>query len=158
ALRGAEKFARGEYATALMHGSELPPEQRKQVVRQLARYTGLSEDYVHRSNLRIEASRFRKELLRLQERTVGRFDSRFVGIDLDTVGEVPEYDPSYAVVQGAFTALVNQFLRGTLKYETDLTYRVLTNKVQPWSFGNAKNRYLNVAPTLRQAMTKNPNL
>ena len=47
----------------------------------------------------------------------------------------PEYDPSYAVVQGPFTALINQYLRTELKYETDLTYRVLTGQVQPWNFG-----------------------
>ncbi len=157
-LSGAEKFALGEYTTALMQGSQLSSEKQRQVARQLARYTGLSEEYVMRSNLRIEASRFRKELLRQQERTVGRFDSRFLGIDLDNVGEAPDYDPSYAVVQGAFTALVNQYLRETLKFETDETYRILTNKVQPWDYGTAKNRFLNVAPTLRQAMTRNPNL
>jgi carboxypeptidase C (cathepsin A) len=158
AIHGAEKFALGEYTSALMQGNKLPAEEREQVVRQLARYTGLSEEYVRRSNLRIDANRFRKELLRNQERTVGRYDSRFLGIDLDNVGPVPEYDPSYAVVQGPFTALVNQYLRGTLKYETDETYRILTSKVQPWNYGAAKNQYLNVAPVLRSAMTKNPNL
>jgi carboxypeptidase C (cathepsin A) len=158
AVHAAEKFALGEYTSALMQGSKLSAEERGQVVRQLARYTGLSEEYVRRSNLRLDASRFRKELLRSQERTVGRYDSRFLGLDLDNVGVVPEYDPSYAVVQGPFTALVNQYLRGTLKYETDETYRILTSKVQPWNYGAAKNQYLNVAPVLRSAMTKNPDL
>ena len=153
-----EKFALNEYTSALMKGDRLSDEERRQVARQLARYTGLTEDYVTRSNLRIDAGRFRKELLRKEEKTVGRYDSRFLGIDLDNVGEYPEYDPSYAIVQGPFTALVNQYLRGELKYETDLTYRVLTGKVQPWSYGRATNRYLNVAPNLRRAMTKNPSL
>jgi carboxypeptidase C (cathepsin A) len=88
---------------------------------------------------------------------VGRYDSRYEGTDLDAAGDRPEYDPSYPVVQAPFTALVNAYLRGTLKYETDLDYRVLTGKVQPWDFG-AKNHYLNTAPQLRQAMAKNPGL
>jgi carboxypeptidase C (cathepsin A) len=88
---------------------------------------------------------------------VGRYDSRYEGGDLDAVGERPEYDPSYPVVQAPFTALVNTYFRGALKYETDLDYRILTGKVQPWDFG-AKNRYLNTGPSLRQAMTKNPGL
>jgi carboxypeptidase C (cathepsin A) len=158
ALATSEKFALGEYTTALMKGSRLSADERQQVVRQLARYTGLSEEYVSRSELRIEASRFRKELLRKEDKTLGRFDSRFEGTDLDQVGEQPEYDPSYVVVQGPFTALVNQYFRNALKYETDLDYRILTNKVQPWNYGTARNRYLNVAPVLRQAMTKNREL
>lgn len=157
ALAEAEKFALGEYTAVLMKGS-LSSEEQQSAVRKLARLTGLSEDYVRRSNLRIDSSRFRKELLRDERRTLGRYDSRFRGIDLDASGERPEYDPSYAVVQGPFTALVNQYLRGALQYETDLTYRILTDKVQPWNYGSARNRYLNVAPALRQAMTKNPGL
>ncbi|HEY1380855.1 MAG TPA: hypothetical protein VGF55_28900, partial [Gemmataceae bacterium] len=31
-------------------------------------------------------------------------------------------------------------------------------RVQPWDYGTARNRYLNVAPTLRAAMTKNRDL
>jgi carboxypeptidase C (cathepsin A) len=157
-LAAADKFALGEYTAALMKGSQLSSDERRHVVQQLAHYTGLTEDYVSRSNLRIEASRFRKELLRKEEKTLGRYDSRFQGSDLDNVGDVPEYDPSYAVVLGPFTALVNEYLRTDLKFETDMEYRILTGKVQPWNYGNAKNRYLNVAPTLRQAMTRNPKL
>jgi len=155
-LAEAEKFAQGEYATALLKGAALPAEERKEIARKVARLIGVSEDYVLRSDLRIEASRFRKELLRKEERTVGRFDSRFQGTDLDAVGDRPDYDPSYAVIHAPYTALVNQYLRNDLKYETDLTYRILTDKVQPWNYGSARNRYLNVAPALRQSMTKNP--
>lgn len=158
ALAEAEKFAVGPYATALLKGDELPAAERKQVARQLARLTGLSEEYIERSNLRIDTSRFRKELLRESGKTVGRFDSRFTGSDLDDVGERPDYDPSYAIVQGPFTALVNRYLRTELNYETELNYHILTGKVHPWNYGSAKNRYLNVAPDLRRAMTRNPGL
>jgi len=30
--------------------------------------------------------------------------------------------------------------------------------VRPWSYGDYENRYVNVAETLREAMTKNPSL
>jgi carboxypeptidase C (cathepsin A) len=158
ALAEAEKFALNEYTLALFKGSSLSAGEKQQIAKKIARLTGLSEEYVLRSNLRIEATRFRKELLRAEGRTVGRYDSRFPGIDLDGVGERPEYDPSYAVVQGPFTALVNDYLRNDLNYETDLEYRILTDKVQPWNYGSARNRYLNVAPALRRAITKNPGL
>src|SRR5206468_11587661 len=72
--------------------------------------------------------------------------------------EAPDYDPSHAALQGPYTATFNQYVRDVLKFESDLPYEILTGKVQPWDYGGAKNRYLNVAPTLRQAMTKNPSL
>ena len=61
-------------------------------------------------------------------------------------------------MQGAFTAAFNEYVRNELKYENDMTYEILTGKVQPWDFGDAKNRYLNVAPTLQKAMTQNRDL
>jgi carboxypeptidase C (cathepsin A) len=158
ALAEAEKFALGEYATALLLGDRLPDDDRAAVRKKLARLTGLSEDFVGRCNLRVDISRFTKELLRRERATVGRFDSRFKGEDLDAAGERPEYDPSYAAVQGAYTSALNQYLRGELKYESDLPYEVLTGRVQPWDYGGATNRYLNVAPRLRQALTKNRDL
>jgi carboxypeptidase C (cathepsin A) len=156
-LKEAEQFATGEYATALLKGGDLSADDQQAVARKVARYTGLTPEYVLRSRLRVEATRFRKELLRDQDKTVGRYDSRYEGGDLDAVGERPEYDPSYPVVQAPFTALVNAYFRGALKYETDLDYRILTGKVHPWDYG-ARNRYLNTGPSLRQGMTKNPGL
>ena len=79
-------------------------------------------------------------------------------MDLDAAGERPEYDPSYASVQGVFTAVFNEYIRRDLKYETDLPYEVLTGKVQPWDYKRFENRYVNVAEMLREAMTQNPNL
>ena len=75
-------------------------------------------------------------LLRSRRRTVGRLDTRFTGIDADAAGEVAEYDPSYAVIQGPFTAAVNAYLRTELGFETDALYEVLNaDRVRPWSFG-----------------------
>ena len=91
-------------------------------------------------------------------RTVGRFDSRYLGRDSTDAGERPEYDPSYAAVQGTYTEGFNAYIRGELKYETDLPYEILTGRVQPWNYGTATNRYLNVAPALRSAMASNADL
>jgi carboxypeptidase C (cathepsin A) len=159
ALAESEKFAQGEYTHILMKGSRATEEEVASARKTLARLTGLSEDYIARANLRVDISRFDKELLRDKKRTVGRYDGRYLGIDLDAAGERPEYDPSYAAVQGAFTSSLNRYLRNDLNYESDLPYEILTGRVQPWDFGaGGRNRYLNVAPTLRGAMTKNPDL
>ncbi len=154
----SENFALGEYAHALMEGDRLPEAEHQSVVRQLARLTGLSADYIEQANLRIRIDRFDKELLRSERRTVGRLDGRFTGIDKDSAGESPEYDPSLASIFGEFTAVFNDYVRKDLKFESDLPYEILTPKVQPWRFDQAQNRYLDVGEILRGAMSRNPYL
>jgi carboxypeptidase C (cathepsin A) len=102
--------------------------------------------------------RFAKELLRGERKTIGRYDSRLEGVDHDAAGENPEYDPSYASVQGAYTAMFNEYVRTALGYKSDQPYQVLTDKVQPWNYEKFQNRYVNVAGMLRDAMSENPNL
>lgn len=158
ALQESEKFALGSYTLALMQGAVLPPEERAATVKELARLTGLSEEYVDLANLRIHASQFFKELLRKERLTVGRYDSRVTGQDSDLIGETPEYDPSYTTALGPFAAAFNDYVRQDLKFESDLPYEVLTGKVQPWDYSQARNRYLDIAENLREAMTHNPYL
>lgn len=152
-----KEFVINDYAVALFKGDLLTVSEKKRIVAELSKYTGLSPEYVERSNLRIDMFRFVKELLRDQQRTVGRFDSRFKGIDEDSVGEHFEYDPSAEAIFGAFTATMNQYLQMNLKWTKDKPYEILTSIGSWWDFG-AKNSYLNVADTLREVMTKNPYL
>jgi len=141
-----------------MEGAALPDDEGAEVARALARYTGLSASYLEQTDLRIEIFRFVKELLRDQRRTVGRLDSRYTGIDRDAAGEHFDYDPSYAAIQGPYTATLNDYIRTTLRYESDLPYEVLTGRVQPWDYSKHQNQYVNVAETLRKAMTQNQHL
>ena len=157
-LLEVEDFALGEYAHALMQGDDLPDKERRQVARKLARYTGLSSEYINQTNLRIEILRFTKELLRHERRTVGRLDSRFKGIDRDSAGEFIETDPSMNNITGPYTATLNDYVRSELKFESDLPYEILTERVNPWSYAEFENEYVNVAETLRKAMTNNPHL
>jgi carboxypeptidase C (cathepsin A) len=158
ALAEAEKFALGPYTLALMQGENLPAGDRASIVKELARLTGLSGDYIDRANLRVRASQFFKELLRKERLTVGRYDSRLTGEDRDSTGESPEFDPSFTAALGPFAATFNDYVRRELKFESDLPYEVLTGKVQPWDFSQARNHYLDIAENLRQAMTHNPYL
>src|ERR1700687_2431845 len=100
AIEESRKFAVGEYADALMAGDSLPAVRRAEIAQKLSRLTGLSAEYIERSNLRIEIQRFDKELLREQRRTVGRLDGRFTGIDENAAGARPDYDPSLAAIVG----------------------------------------------------------
>ncbi|HHE73064.1 MAG TPA: peptidase S10 [Chloroflexi bacterium] len=155
-LREVEAFAAGDYNVALMKGDALSGDERAAVIDQLARYTGLSATYIEHTNLRINIHRFVKELLRDERRTIGRFDSRFKGIDRDAAGERHEYDPSYAIIQGAYTAALNHYMRSVLAFKSDRVYEILTANVQPWDYSQFQNQYVNVAEDLRKAMTYNP--
>lgn len=157
-LNEVKAFAQTGYTLALMQGDALPEEARERVVGQLARYTGLSAEYISQTNLRINIHRFVKELLRDERRTIGRFDARFKGIDREAVGEKHEYDPSYATVQGVYTAALNTYVRSELNFKSDLSYEILTGNVQPWDYGKYQNQYVNVSDELRRAISRNPYL
>jgi carboxypeptidase C (cathepsin A) len=157
-LKEAEEFARGEYTTALMKGDQLAVDEREHVVKKLVRFTGLSADFIERTNLRIIDQHYFKELLRDRGQTTGRLDARFLGLDRLGVTETPEYDPLLTNVLGPYTAAFYDYIRAELKFESDLPYEILSEKVWPWSYSAFENRYLNVAETMRSAMTYNPHL
>src|SRR5713101_8683437 len=156
AIEESRKFAVGEYADALMTGDTVPASRRGEIMQKLARLTGLSPEYIDRTNLRIEIQRFTKELLRSERRTIGRIDARFLGIDRDAAGDEPEFDPSIAAIIGPYSGMLNDYVRNDLKFDSDLPYEVLTARVRPWNYAPYENRYVNVAETLRGAMTQNP--
>ncbi len=157
-LKEAEEYALGDYAAALSKGDSLSKEERADIVKRTSYYTGISEQFVDRSNLRIHVFHFFKELLRDRGQTVGRLDSRLIGRDRLGVTEYPEYDPLLTNTQGPYTAAFYDYIRRELKFESDLPYEILSNFVRPWSFKEFENSYVNVGETLRAAMTYNPYL
>jgi carboxypeptidase C (cathepsin A) len=156
AVDESRRFAVGEYADALMAGDALPAAKHSEITQKLARLTGLSPEYIDLTNQRIEIQRFTKQLLRNERRTTGRIDARFLGIDRDAAGEHPEFDPSIAAIIGPYSGMLNDYVRNELKFDSDLPYEVLTGRVRPWNYAPYENRYVNVAETLRSAMTQNP--
>jgi len=158
ALQSAERFATIDYHVALMQGNQLPVRERSRIAQQMARLTGISEDFIQQSNLRLTNRRFIGQLLSDEGRIMGRLDSRFTGIDPDRIAEGYASDPSYSAIQGPFTETFNHYVRTELGFETDLPYEVLTDRVYPWDYDTAENRYLNVAEDLREAVHQNPAL
>ncbi|MGH9694264.1 MAG: S10 family peptidase, partial [Bryobacteraceae bacterium] len=145
AVAESRRFAANEYTLALMKGNQLTPVERTSVAKQMARLTGLSEQYIEESNLRVPIFHFVKQLLRDQRRTIGRYDDRLEGIDRDVAGETFEYDPSYSSVLGAYTAAFNEYIRSQLKWDSETPYEILTGKVRPWNYKEFENRYVDVA-------------
>jgi len=156
AIAESKKFAADEYTLALMAGAGLTADRRAAVARELSRLTGLSVKVILEQDLRVPDDVFYDEILRDEGKTIGRLDGRFTRPRLpDASGGFFE-DPSYEAIYGPFTAMLNAYVRGELKFESDLPYEILTGRVRPWKF--PEGRFPNVAQSLRNAMVQNPAL
>lgn len=162
-LQEARDFASGEYLTALFAGAALPPDRLERVVSELARFTGLSPEYIRDTNLRISAARFRRELLRSRSLVVGRLDARYTGTELDDAGETPTSDPMSTAVGGAYAATFQDYLARELGVTMDREYLVSSPVAGgAWKrsgrLGSAFSGWLDVMPMIARAMAANPKL
>lgn len=156
-LAQVETWAETDYTVALGKGDGLSPEEREAVLEQLARFTGLEKRFLENSHLRPEIHRFCKELMRDRKRTVGRLDSRFLGMDSLPAGEVPDYDPSMTAIRPPYTAMLNNYLRTELGYRNDAEYYILGGGLKSaWEWGSAAEGYTDTGEALRRAFAKNP--
>jgi carboxypeptidase C (cathepsin A) len=164
-LQQARDFASGPYATALQKGNMITPEEKQQVAQQMAQLTGLSADYIVRSNLRVDPGRFRRELLRDRHQIIGRIDSRFLGTEPDQVGDSADYDPQGSAITGGFVGALNDYLFRDLGYRSPLTYRP-NNYAQTqgggWSFqhksADGRQQIADTSVDLADAMRQNPRM
>lgn len=161
AVAESRRYAGGDYQSVLYKGDSLGTDERKKAVAQLARLTGLSPQFLERTDMRIEIQRFCKELLRDKGLTVGRLDGRLTGAGEGTASaETPEFDPSLTAIRGPYTAAMNQYARETLGFDTDLEYYALGSLSSQWDFevttGSFRQGFADTSTALRSAMAKNP--
>ena len=157
----ARAWALGPYAAFLLKGQKASAEERAAIRRQLARFTGLGEDYLESADLRVTPDRFYKQLLRDRALTVGRLDARYTGKDYDSAGENVDNDPSFYGIDAGYTAAVNAWSRGALGFKTEREYQSIGNIGRDWDWrigGRDANAYLNVTPYLGQALRENSGL
>ena len=147
-----EKFTIDEYIPALTLGSQLTEAQKNNLLDKLSRYSGLSKQAISENNLSISTNFFWKELLRDKGYTVGRLDSRYLGMDLKDAGMGPEYNSELVSWLHSFTPAINLYLRDDLGYETDLKYNMF-GPTNPWNRTGD-----NTGNNLASAMAQNPYL
>lgn len=164
-LQDAQKFAETKYAEALLEGARLPEAQKNAIAQQISRFTGLSEAYVLKADLRVTLPQFMVQLQRRRGLTTGRLDARFSGPSFDPLSEYAAYDPQSAAITGAFTAAWQYYLRNDLKFKTNRKYYVMANfHGHQWDWKHSGSEgygfpgYGNVEPDLVQAMITNPHL
>jgi carboxypeptidase C (cathepsin A) len=160
-LNEVRLFAMNEYAAVLGQGAGASDSDYAAVRARLAEFTGLSEEYLDRAHLRVNAGQFRAELLRQAERVVSRLDARYDGFTNELLRETASYDAQSPAISGAYTAAINRYLRDDLEFETTDEYQT-GGGTGDWNWtregGGGWLGSTNVAPDLEQAMIRNPNL
>ncbi len=161
-LNEVRQWAMGPYAAALARGSALPATERAQVRHQLAAYTGLSEEYLDRANLRVDAGQFRAELQRAKGAVTARLDARFDGLVGDLLSESAEYDAQSTAISSAYTAAINSYLRDDLKVGGDQRYSLGGGLGGGWNWNReGSGGWIGatyVGSDLAQALIVNPHL
>jgi carboxypeptidase C (cathepsin A) len=165
-LKEVEAFAMNDYARALAQGSELPEQQRKAMGEKLHEFTGLPVSYILKANLRIDGGEFEKNLQDDTDTTTGRLDTRFSGPTLDPLSKEASYDPQEAAISSAYVSAFNDYVRKTLHYGQDKTYRAAVELWKTWNYkhqppGATEPRpssAVNTMPDLANAMKYNPDL
>ncbi|WP_136481384.1 S10 family peptidase [Cognatitamlana onchidii] len=150
-LPQAEKFAIHSLMPALAKGGFINETEKLQIAKKMAFYSGLSEKSILQNNLDVPTAFFWKELLRDKTgHTIGRLDSRYLGLDKRETGSSPDYSPELMSWNHAFTPAINYYIRKHLNFKTDIKYQVFGD-VHPWDKRNDNTR-----DGLRQAMAQNP--
>jgi len=147
-----EQFTINEFLPAIAKGAMISQKEKQAIAIKTAYYSGLKLDDVLGSNLDISPRYFWKALLRDRKQTIGRLDSRYLGIDKKTVGDSPDYNAELTSWLHSFTPAINYYLREELKFKTDIKYNLFGN-VHPWDLQNN-----NTGENLRLAMAENPYL
>ncbi|MDG1023110.1 MAG: carboxypeptidase [Flavobacteriaceae bacterium] len=149
-LPEVEDFAINDLIPALAKGGFIQQEERSEIASKMSLYSGLSEKVILQNNLDISTSFFWKELLREEGKTIGRLDSRYLGIDRKDAGMRPDYSAELTSWLHSFTPAINHYIQKELNFKTDIKYNMF-GPVRPWNNDNDNTR-----EDLRRAMAENP--
>lgn len=162
-IKKVEQWCATDYAQALAQGNTLDPTKRKQIVSQLAAYTGLKPDLIDEYDLRIDPQVFMHNLLKDRKLEIGRVDGRVASPMPQSNAHEPFFDPAMAALLPAFNAAMNDYAESELGYKSELPY-VMWNYEginHAWDWGTAMNfsagigGYPQTATDLQSAMAKN---
>jgi carboxypeptidase C (cathepsin A) len=151
-LEEVEEYTINELTPVLVKGGFTETAKKEEAAEKMAYYSGISKEVILQNNLDVDYRFFWKELKRKDGVTVGRLDSRYLGIDAKEAGDSPDYNAELTSWLHSFTPAINHYLRQDLNFKTDLKYYMF-GPVHPWDRSGD-----NSGENLRQAMAQNPNL
>ncbi|WP_339725915.1 S10 family peptidase [Maribacter stanieri] len=152
-LPESEAYTIDKLIPALAKGGFLSAAEKDAVADKMAYYSGLNKKDILDQNLVVPTSFYWKNLLKDKSgHTVGRLDSRYLGIDKQIAGMRPDYNSELTSWLHSFTPAINYYLQEELNFKTDVKYNMF-GPVHPWN-----NDDDNTREDLRQAMAQNPYL
>ena len=152
-LPEVESYAINTLMPAIAKGGFISDAERNSVAEKMSQYTGLSKKVILQHNLVVPNNFFWKELLRDKTgQTIGRLDSRYLGIDRMQAGMSPDYSAELTSWLHSFTPAINHYIKNELNFDTDIKYNMF-GPVHPWNNDNNTTR-----DDLRKAMATNPYL
>ena len=152
-LPESEEYTINTLIPAIAKGGFINEVEKNEVAEKMAYYSGLSKKEILEHNLVVPTTYFWKALLRDRTGyTVGRLDSRYLGLDKQLAGDKPDYNSEITSWLHSFTPAINYYLQEELKFKTDIKYNMF-GPVRPWD-----NKDDNTRDNLRQAMAQNPYL
>ncbi|NNK88792.1 MAG: carboxypeptidase, partial [Flavobacteriaceae bacterium] len=103
-LPESEDFAINTLMPALAKGGFISEQEKNEVAEKYASYSGLSKKVILQHNLDVPTRFFWKELLRDETgQTIGRLDSRYLGLDRTEAGVGPDYSAELTSWLHSFT-------------------------------------------------------
>ncbi len=156
-------YTYNSYAPALYKGSLLDENEKNEVAKKLSYFTGLNQDYILKSDLRILMHRFQKELLADQGLALGRLDGRYMGDEVDKLSDGPHLgDPASYQISSAYTAALNYYYSSVLEVKMDRPYLTSNREIYPkWNWKPVPEgkgwepAAVNVARKLSETMRRN---
>jgi len=156
-LEEVEHFTLTEFISAIFRWPDLPDVERKNILDKLNRYTGVSQEFWEKFNLRVGHPFFERELLKDQNLILSASDAR------------ETYSASEkGSRENPFEAAIKAYLQSELGMENSEDY-VVHNPIQTWDWSYDTGRpntygrpdiptYQNFLDDLAGAMKKNPDL
>ncbi|WP_010228273.1 S10 family peptidase [Gillisia marina] len=152
-LPEVENYAINTLLPVLVKGGFIEETKKKEIAAKMSSYSGIPEKVFLQNNLAVPFRYFWKELMREEGGfTVGRLDSRYLGMDSKVAGDSPDYNAELTSWLHSFTPAINYYLQQELNFKTDIKYNMF-GPVHPWDRSGD-----NSGENLRQAMAQNPNL
>ena len=159
-------FTENHYAPALYKGNRITAAEKTAVAQKLTEYTGIKADIWERADLKINAGEYFQELLRGDEMTVGRLDSRYKGMNIDPMSMNSFTDPQSDAISPAYTMGFLDYYHGALGVSKDLHYATSAYSKEgfKWDWKHQGNNFwgadaaVTTIPQMEDALSKDPNV
>jgi len=166
-LDEVREFTENEYTPALFKGTSISDQDKRAIADKLVKYAGGTQDFWLSANLKVKASEYFNALLKKEGKTVGRLDSRYLGINENLKNQYAITDPQSDAISPAYTVGFLDYLHGDLAVSKELNYKTSARVASDdfkWDWSHRGNQgwgtqiAINTSIDMASAMSKDPNL